>query len=127
MEIKPKQAMNKIPFENLLERAKTQLRADCDTGDLRGFERGVWAEIALHDERWTARVVRILREGIPAVPLPAMACSVAVAVFLGVFSAMLQANAYGESRSSAMEKQYVATIHPVLRSESKLHQHSMTP
>ena len=125
--IEPTKAMNKDPFEEHLEQAKTQLRAESDTGDLRGFERGVWAEIALHDERWTTRVSRFLREGIPAVPVPAMAGSVAAAVLLGVLSAMIQANAYGESRSDAMEERYVAAIHPVLRSESEAHQHTDAP
>ena len=119
--------MNKDPFDEHLERAKTQISEETDTGDLRDFERGVWAEIALHDERWTTRAIRFFREGMSAVPVPAMAGSVAAAVFLGVLSAMIQASAYGESRSDAMEKQYVAAIHPVLRSESEGHRHPDTP
>ena len=49
------------------------------------------------------------------------------AVLLGVLSAMVQANAYGESRSEAIEQRYVATIHPVLRSESEGHSHPESP
>ncbi|MAS95046.1 MAG: hypothetical protein CMO55_17765 [Verrucomicrobiales bacterium] len=119
--------MKKDLFKNQLERAAQELRGRGDVGDLRDFERGVWAEIALHDERWTTRVVRFFRDGVPTVPVPAIAGSVAVAVLLGVLSAMVQANAYGESRSDAMEQRYVATIHPVLRSESGDHTHSESP
>lgn len=119
--------MTEDPFENHLESAKEQLRVANEVGDLRDFERGVWAEIALHDERWTTRAARFFREGVPRVPVPAVAGSVAVAVLLGVLSAMVQANAYGESRSDAMEQRYVATIHPVLRSESEGHIHPETP
>ena len=113
--------MTEDPFEDHLERAKERLRADIGVEDLRGFERGVWAEIALHDERWTTRISRFFREGVPVVPVPAVAGSLAAAVLLGALSAMVQANAYGESRSNAMERRYVATIHPVLRSESGGH------
>ena len=115
--------MTEDPFENHLERAKDRLRADSGVGDLRDFEREVWAEIALHDERWTARLARFFREGVPRVPVPAVAGSVAAAALLGGLAATIQADIYGESRSDAMEQRYVATIHPVLRSESGDHQH----
>lgn len=125
--IQPIEEMTEDPFENHLEQAKDRLRADSGVGNLRDFERGVWAEIALHDERWTTRVARFFWERDTLVPVPAVAGSVMAAVLLGVLSAMVQANAYGESRSEAIEQRYVATIHPILRSESEGHSHPESP
>ena len=121
--VQPIEEMTEDPFENHLEQAKDRLRADCGVGDLCDFERGVWAEIALHDERWAARVARFFWERDTLVSVPAVAGSVMAAVLLGVLAAMVQANAYGDSRSEAMEQRYVAAIHPVLRSESESHTH----
>lgn len=110
-------------FNEQLQQAADQLR-DARTGDdLRDFERGVWAEIALHDERMLTRLARFFREGLPAVPVPAVTGSLVAAMLLGIASALFQANAYGESRAAAMEERYVASIHPVLRSESNEHRH----
>ncbi|MDF1658128.1 MAG: hypothetical protein P1U58_10995 [Verrucomicrobiales bacterium] len=115
--------MKKETFDQHLEEATEQLRTNRGADDLGGFERGVWAEIALHDERWTTRAVQIFREGIPALPMPAVAGSVAVALVAGVLTALVQSKAYGESLSESMEAQYVSSIHPVLRSESEGHRH----
>jgi hypothetical protein len=115
--------MKKEPFDQHLEEATEQLRSSGGADDLRDFERGVWAEIALHDERLSARVLRFFREGIPALPVPAVAGSVAVALVAGVLTALVQAKAYGESVSESMEAQYVSSIHPVLRSQSDDHRH----
>lgn len=115
--------MKKEPFDQHLEEATEQLRSKGGADDLRDFERGVWAEIALHDERWTTRAVQFFREGIPTLPMPAVAGSVAIAVAAGVLTGLFQAKAYGESVSESMEAQYVSSIHPVLRSESEGHRH----
>ena len=114
--------MKKERFDKTFQEAIDQLRSERQTKDFGDdFERGVWTEIALHDERWTNRLARLFREGLPAVPARAMAVYIAFAVFLGVSSALVQANAYGASRSAAMEERYVSMIHPVLRSESEEH------
>jgi len=115
--------MKKDPFDQHLEAATKQLQSESGVDDLRDFERGVWAEIALHDERWTTRMVRFFQEGIPVLPVPAVAGSVAMAVTVGVLMALSQAEAYGETVSDTMEARYVASIHPVLRSESGDHEH----
>ena len=115
--------MKNDPFDQPLERAIRQLRSDSGNDNLSDFERGVWAEIALHDESWTARLSRMFREGIPMLPIPAVVGSVVTALIAGVLTALVQAEAYGASASDSMEAQYVASIHPVLRSESEEHQH----
>lgn len=118
--------MKKDSYDHHLEAAIGQLRKKEDVGDLRDFERSVWTEIALHDERWTIRMVRFFCEALPTVPAPAVAGSVAMAIVAGVLTALTQAEAYGDSVSDTMEAQYVASIHPVLRSQSEEHQHDPT-
>jgi hypothetical protein len=115
--------MKKEPFGQHLEEATEQLRLGGGADDLRDFERGVWVAIALHDERWTTRMARIFREGIPALPGPAVAGSVAIALIAGVLTALVQVKAYGESVSDSMEAQYASSIHPVLRSQSDGYRH----
>lgn len=115
--------MKKSDFDRHLERATEQLRAEPAVDGLHDFERRVWAEIALHDERWPSRIARFFREGLPTLPVPAVAGSVATALVVGVLTALVQAKSYGETLSDSMEARYVSTIHPVLRSESEDHRH----
>lgn len=115
--------MKKDSFDQQLKKASKQLRSDSGIDDLGDFERGVWVEIALHDERWTARLLRFFRQGIPVLSTSAVAGSVVIAMIAGVLTALVQAKAYGDSVSDSMEAQYVESIHPVLRSESETHQH----
>lgn len=115
--------MKKSDFDRHLEDATEQLRAEPAVDGLHDFERRVWAEIALHDERWPSRIVRFFREGLPTLPVPAVAGSVATALVVGVLTTLVQAKSYGETVSDSMEARYVSTIHPVLRSESEDHRH----
>lgn len=110
------------PFDKTLQRAVTQLKEQSSPIDFNDFERNVWAEIALHDERWTSRMVRIFRDG-PPLSVHAIAGSIACAIVLGTLTALTQADAYRQAQSAEMERSYVTMIHPVLRSEAGDHSH----
>ena len=110
--------MKKDDFSKQLDHALDGLRRDSTGDNLDGFEREVWAEIALRDERLLPRLKRLLTDGLPTISTTA-ATSVAVAtVFLAVGMAFSRANAYGREVSHSMEERYVASIHPIFRSES---------
>lgn len=115
--------MKKSDFDRHLEEATEKLRVGPSVDGLHDFERRVWAEIALHDERWAYRIARFFREGFPTLPVPAVAGTVATAMVMGVLTALVHAKSYGETLSDSMEARYVSTIHPVLRSESEEHRH----
>ena len=79
----------------------------------------MWAEIAVRERVGAARVLRWFRGGSPAIPnAVAAACAVA-ALALGATAALDRAGRYAEESSLAMEARYVASIHPVLRSEAQ--------
>jgi hypothetical protein len=110
--------MKKDPFSKQFDHALEQLRGSPGADDLDGFEREVWAEIALRDERFFPKLRRWIFDGLPTISTAAATGVAAVAMFLGVAMAFFQAEAYGEQASRSMEERYVASIHPVLRSES---------
>jgi len=108
--------MDKDPFDDQLDSALRELRNGDVGHELRDFERGVWAEVALHDETRWAKIMQWIRGGITPVPrIAAFSCAIA-AIAIGVTSAMFQTRAYGEALTESMEQRYVASIHPVLRS-----------
>jgi len=112
--------MKKDPFDEQFDSALHELNRSGNDDDLHDFERGVWAEIALHDESRWAKVVRCLQGGFTPIPKAAVFGCAGAAVVIGVTSAMFQARAYGESAGETMEQQYVTSIHPVLRSAGHL-------
>lgn len=116
--------MEKEPFDEQLHAALQELRRSGNEDDLREFERGVWAEIALHDESRWAKIVRCLQGGIIPIPKVAVIGCASAAVVIGATSAMFQARAYGETAGESMEQQYVSSIHPVLRSSGHQHDNS---
>ncbi|MCB1065382.1 MAG: hypothetical protein KDN20_21005 [Verrucomicrobiae bacterium] len=110
--------MKNDPFSTQFDHALEQLRSSLGPNDLDGFEREVWAEIAIRDERLFPRLRRWIFDGLPTVSTATATGVAAVTMFLGVAMAFFQAEAYGEQASRSMEERYVASIHPVLRSES---------
>jgi hypothetical protein len=110
--------MDDAQFGEKLEDALRRLRAAGGAGGLEGFEREVWAEVAVRERGGAARVFRWFRGGSPTIP-NAVAAACAVAAFaLGAAAALDRAERYAAEASLAMEARYVASIHPVLRSES---------
>lgn len=113
--------MKEDPFNHQLDSALDQLRIEPKTGDLTGFEREVWAEIALRDERLLPKLRRWLDEGAPLIARPVAFALPVLTVFLGVAAAVAQTAKYEDVTKRSMEERYVSSIHAILRSES--HQH----
>lgn len=86
--------------------------------DLSRFEREVWEKITVRDRSMVSRLIRWLNPGVPSVPDTGAAACVALAVLIGVVIALLRADAYEEHAAQVLEQRYVASIHPVYRSES---------
>ncbi|MEC5129457.1 hypothetical protein VSU19_22035 [Verrucomicrobiales bacterium BCK34] len=110
--------MKEDDFSKQLDHALDGLRRDSAADNLDNFEREVWAEIALRDDHRLPRLRRLLADGLPTISTTA-ATSVAIStVFLAVGMAFSRANTYVREVSHSMEERYVASIHPILRSES---------
>lgn len=110
--------MKKDPFPEKLESALDRLRSDPESSDLRDFERKVWAEIALHDERPVTRLRRWFSDGVPILTRPAAIGIPALTIVLGAAAALAQSSKYKEQTTLTMEQRYVSSIHAVLRSET---------
>ncbi|MCG8600892.1 MAG: hypothetical protein MI807_12175 [Verrucomicrobiales bacterium] len=110
--------MKEDPFSEKLESTLDHLRSDPESGDLRDFERKVWAEIALHDERPIARIRRWFSDGVPVLTKPAAIGIPALTILLGAAAAVAQSSKYKEQATLSMEQRYVSSIHAVLRSET---------
>lgn len=110
--------MKNSRFNHDLEAALDQLRSEPPGIALSGFEREVWAEIALRDQRKNSGFLsRLLNPRLSRIPAAGAAACGALAVVIGMVAALILAESYAKAASSDLEMRYVASIHPVLRSE----------
>ena len=82
-----------------------------------GFEQRVWAEIALRNESgWKSfKVFQCFRISV-STPIAVLIALLAIAV--GAFFGVSRGNAYDREVSMALEKRYIQTIHPIMRSKN---------
>lgn len=107
--------MNDDDFQSRFDQARDALKRESavDEESLRGFEHGVWSEIALRDEKAGLRWWRLLARA----PL-ASAAVAAVSIASGIILGLTQASAYGRETAREFEQRYLESIHPVMMSNS---------
>lgn len=110
--------MKNSRFDDDLNAALDRLRSESPGVRLTGFEREVWAEIALRDQRHNSRRLSwLLHPGLFRLPAVRAAACGGLAVVIGMAAALIVAENYAKAASNDLEMRYVASIHPVLRTE----------
>lgn len=110
--------MNNDRFDHDFKAALDRLRSEPPDIALSGFEREVWAEIALRDQRKNSGIMSwLLNPRLSRIPAAGAAACGALAVVVGIAAALILAEHYSKAAASDLEMRYVASIHPVLRTE----------